>query len=470
MPMRVAAHAARARGGAAHLNGTPTMKSRLLAGALPVAFGLATLSGPASGEDLLQIYREALGADPAIAAAKAAWQASQEKLPQAYAGLLPSASLSASASLDNYGATIKTSPNIDINRNFAFASATVSASQPLYRQQNLIAYDQAKAFVTQADYSLNVAQQDLIIRVAVAYFDVLLAQFNIELNDIQKAAVSEQLAQAKRNFEVGVATITDTNEAQAKYDSILAQEITTRNEYDNRVTALRAIIGRYPKDLKKVGAGFQPRLPEPNLLDFWVDKALKENLNVRIAQSNFDIATLEVDRAKAANYPTLDLVASINGQGSNGSVSADYNSYSHLGQIGLQLAVPLYTGGFNSSRIREAVALQERSRQDLEGARRNALFQAQTGFSGVNSAAASVKAFEQAVVSADVALQSNKLGQEVGVRTNLDVLNVQQNVFSTRRDLADAYFKYLIGVLRLKAAVGTLNEQDVEAFNQHLKG
>ena len=446
------------------------MKQRLPILAVSVGLGLAALAGSAAGEDLMQIYREALRNDPAIAAAKASWEAAQEKLPQARAGLLPSASLSANANFNKYDATIKTDPQIDINRNFGFASATVSASQPLYRQQNFIAYDQARVFVTQADYALSVADQDLIIRVAVTYFDVLLAQFNIELNDIQKVAVSEQLAQAKRNFEVGVATITDTNEAQAKYDSIVAQEITTRNEYDNRVTALRAIIGRYPKDLKKVGAGFQPQIPQPNSLDFWVDKAMKENLNVRIAQSNFDIAVLEVDRAKAANYPTIDLVASYNGQGSNGSVSADNNSYSRFGQIGVQLAVPLYTGGFNSSRIREAIALQDRSRQDLEGARRAALFQAQTGFAGVNSAAASVKAFEQAVVSAEVALQSNKLGQEVGVRTNLDVLNVQQNVFSTRRDLADAYFKYLIGVLRLKASVGTLNEQDVEDINRQLRG
>jgi outer membrane protein len=446
------------------------MKRSLRTFVLPAALCAALAAPPAAGEDLLQIYREAQRSDPAIAAAKAAWEAAQEKLPQAQAGLLPSASLSAGANYSNYDATIRTDPRQEINRSFGFASATISASQPLYRQQNFVAYDQAKVFVSQADYALNVAQQELIIRVAVTYFDVLLAQFNIELNESQKAAVSEQLAQAKRNFEVGVATITDTNEAQAKYDSIVAQEITTRNEYDNRVTALRAIIGRYPKDLKKIGGAVQPRLPEPNALDFWVDKAMKENLNVRIAQSTFDIATLEVDRAKAANYPTVDLVGSYNAQGANGSLTANYNSDSRLGQIGVQLAIPLYTGGFNSSRIREAVALQERSRQELEGARRSALFQAQTGFAGVNSAAAAVKAFEQAVVSAEVALQSNKLGQEVGVRTNLDVLNVQQNVFSTRRDLADAYFKYLIGVLRLKAAVGTLSEQDVENINQQLRG
>ncbi len=192
----------------------------------------------------------------------------------------------------------------------------MSASQPLFRQQNLIAYDQAKAFVTQADSALGIAQQELIIRVAVTYFDILLAQFNIELAESQKKAVSEQLAQAKRNFEVGVATITDTHEAQAKYDAIVAQEITVRNEYDNRLTALRAIIGRYPKELKKLGGELVPALPEPNVAEYWVDRALKENLNVQIAQYNFDIATLEVDRAKAANYPTVDLVASYGGQGS----------------------------------------------------------------------------------------------------------------------------------------------------------
>jgi outer membrane protein len=446
------------------------MKRRLLTLVAPLGIVLAVLAGPAAGEDLLQIYREAQKFDPAIAAAKATWTAAQEKLPQAEAGLLPSVSLTGAANYNNYDATIRSDPRVDINRSYGFASATVSAAQPIFRYQNVVAVDQAKQFVTQADYTLSVAQQDLILRVAVVYFDILLAQFNIELNEVQKAAVSEQLAQAKRNFEVGVATITDTNEAQAKYDSIIAQEITTRNEYDNRVTAMRAIIGRYPKDLKRLGSGFVPQLPQPNSLDFWVDKAMKENLNVRIAQSSFDIATLEIDRAKAANYPTVDLVGSYNAQGSNGSVSANYNSDSRLGQIGVQLAVPLYTGGYNTSKIREAVSLQERSRQELEGARRLALFQAQTGFTGVNSAAASVKAFEQAVVSAEVALQSNRLGQEVGVRTNLDVLNVQQNVFSTRRDLADAYFKYLIGVLRLKSAVGTLSEQDVEEINRQLRG
>ncbi len=446
------------------------MKPRFLGFACPLALGLATIAAPAIGEDLVQIYREALRADPVIASAQANWVATQEKAPQARAGLLPNVAATGNGSVFNYDATIKGDPRQDINRNFNQYTAIVSASQPIFRYQNLVLYDQAKQQVSQADFVLGSAQQDLIVRVAVAYFDILLAQFNIELAESQKKAVVEQLAQAKRNFEVGVATITDTNEAQAKYDAIVAQEITVRNEYDNRVTALRAIIGRYPKDLKKLGPGFVPTLPEPNVADYWVDRALKENLNVRIAESNFEIAKLEVDRARGGHYPTLDLVGSYTAQGSSAAVSQSVGSDSRTATIGLQLNVPIYQGGFTDSRVREAIALLEKSRQDLETARRVALFAAQTGFAGVNSATASVKAFEQAVVSAESALASNILGQEVGIRTFLDVLNVQQNVYSTRRDLADAYFKYLIGVLRLKSSIGALNDQDVEDLNRQLKG
>jgi outer membrane protein len=446
------------------------MKRRPPALVMSVAFVFATAAVPAAGEDLLQIYREAQGTDPAIAAAKANWQAVQEKAPQARAGLLPNVSASGNANLTNYDATIKSDPQVDINRNFHQYTAIFSASQPLFRYQNLVLYDQAKQQVSQADYVLSVAQQDLIVRVAVVYFDILLAQFNIELAESQKKAVSEQLAQAKRNFEVGVATITDTNEAQARYDAIVAQEITTRNEYDNRVTALRAIIGRYPKELKKLGPGFQPGPPEPNAADYWVDRALKENLNVRIAEANYEIAKLEVDRARGGHYPTLDLVGSYTAQGANAALTSTVASDQRIGTIGLQLNVPIYQGGFVDSRVREAIALLEKSRQDLEGARRAALFQAQTGFTGVASAAASVKAFEQAVVSAESALASNILGQEVGVRTFLDVLNVQQNVYSTRRDLAQAYFAYLIGGLRLKTAIGTLSDLDLEEINRRLSG
>jgi outer membrane protein len=445
------------------------MKRILPALALAATLGLG-VAGTAGGEDLMQIYREAQQNDPTIAAAKATWTATQERTPIALSALLPYVQVTAGASANNYDATIKSDPRVDVNRNYGFANGTISASQPLFRYQNWVAYQQAKEQVTQADFTLAVAQQDLIVRVADAYFAVLLAEFNIELAESQKKAVGEQLAQAKRNFEVGVATITDTNEAQAKYDAIVAQEIAVRNEYDNRMTFLRAIIGRSPQGLKKIGQRFAPMPPEPNTLDYWVNRALEENLSVRFAKLNYDIATLEVDRQKAGHYPTVDLTGSYNVQGSNGSVNSGVSSDSRSGSVGLQLALPLYQGGYVDAKVREAVALQERYRQDLETARRTALFQAQTGFSGVNSAVASVKAYEQAVVSAESALASNMLGQEVGIRTFLDVLTVQQNVYTARRDLASSYFAYIVGTLRLRQAIGTLTEQDIENINRQLRG
>jgi outer membrane protein len=324
--------------------------------------------------------------------------------------------------------------------------------------------------VEQSDYSLASVRQDLILRVAQAYFDVLLAQFNVGLAESQKAAVSEQLAQAKRNFEVGVATITDTNEAQARFDAIVAQQITAANDLDNRRAALRAIIGRTPNDLKRLGPGFEPQLPSPDSADAWIDRALASNIQVKLAQYNFDIATLEVERQRAGHLPTLDLVGSFGTQAASGSTTIGVSNNSRQAVIGLALTVPLYQGGFVDSKVREALALQDTARQNLEAARRNALFAAQTGYSGVASAAASVKAFEQALVSAQTAYESNRTGQEVGVRTNLDVLNTQQQVYQTRRDLAQAYFNYLMGVLRLKSAVGTLDEADLAEVNRRLSG
>ncbi|HVO90426.1 MAG TPA: TolC family protein, partial [Casimicrobiaceae bacterium] len=275
---------------------------------------------------------------------------------------------------------------------------------------------------------------------------------------------------AKRNFEVGVATITDTNDAQAKHDQIVAQQIAAQNDLDNKRIALRVIIGRQPGDLRRLGRGFDPPSPSPNDQDYWINRALAENLSVRVAQYNYDIAVLEVDRQRAGHLPTLDLVGSFNAQGSNASPTSPVQQSSTQALVGLALNIPIYQGGFVNSRIREAIALQENARDTLEATRRNALFQAQTGFTGVNSAAASVRALEQAVVSAQTSYESNRTGLEVGVRTTLDVLNTQQVVFQTRRDLAQAYFNYLIGVLRLKAAVGGLTDADLEDINRRLQG
>lgn len=439
----------------------------LLVAAAAASFAAAV---PARSEDLVQIYQDAERSDPTLAAARASHDAALEAVPQARAALLPNVNLGAQANVNRYDASVFSDPRVNVGRNFWFGGLTVSASQPLYRYANRVALSEADQQAAQAGYVLKSAQQDLILRVASAYFDILLAQFNVQLAESQKAAVSEQLAQAKRNFEVGVATITDTNEAQAAYDQIVAQEITSRNDLENKRTALRAIIGHDPPALKPLGPSFEPSLPAPDSLDYWVERALADNLAVRIAQYNSDIAGLEVERQRAARLPTLDLVGSINAQASNGAVQLGVRSQSTQTMIGLALNIPLYTGGFIDSKVRQAVALQQNARQNLELARRNARSGAQTGFTSVTSAVASVKAFEQALKSARLAYESNKTGQEVGVRTNLDVLNTQQTVFQTRRDLAQAYFNYLLGVLELKAATGALSIDDLQDVNRRLQG
>jgi len=449
---------------------TQKMLKRALAILIATAMS-ASLSG-AVAEDLIQIYRDALGSDPILASARATREATQELVPQARAGLLPAVNLVANAGVEDFNDRLHTDPTVTFHDRFPNYAYTVSASQPLYRPQNSILLNQATQQVGQGDFIFASSQQDLIVRVIQAYLDVLLARFNIELTESQKAAVSENLAQAKRNFEVGTATITDTNDAQAKYDQIVAQEISAQNDLDNKLAALRAIIGRAPRDLKGFSGQFRPQLPVPDALEPWVQKAIQDNYQVRIAQANLDIATLEVDRQRAGHYPTVDLVASFN-QGyagglastsSVGSVASD----TRIGLIGFQLNVPIYQGGAISSRVRQAISNQEKARQDLEFARRTAQLQAQTSFSGVTNGVAQVKAFEQALASAQVSYDSNKLGLEVGVRTNLDVLNQQQQVFQTRFNLAQSYYNFVINNLRLKQAVGTLTDADVEEINRDL--
>jgi len=324
--------------------------------ALVLGAALGTVMPAAVAEDLVQIYHDAVANDPTLASARATWLATQENVPQARANLLPSVSLAANATETDFYERLHTDPSFAFNQRFPQYQYTVTASQPLYRKQNSVAFDQAKQTIGQSDYVLSSAQQDLIVRVAQAYFDVLLARFSIELTESQKAAVSENLAQAKRNFEVGTATITDTNDAQAKYDQIVAQEISARNDFDNKVAALRAIIGRPPKELRRFEAKYDPQPPTPNAIEAWIEAALRDNAQVRIAQSNYDIAVLEVDRQRAGHYPTLDLVASFNQGYAGASTQVTISSFaaydSRQGQIGLLLNVPLYLGGSIESKVR----------------------------------------------------------------------------------------------------------------------
>jgi outer membrane protein len=437
----------------------------------------AALASPVWAADLLDIFREAKANDAAYASAQASLEAGREKLPQGRALILPT--FNATGNSTYSGNIVKqTAPQTPpvapagtpVARNFHTNAWTVTLTQPLYRWQNWIQYEQAGYQVIQSEAQFGQAAQDLVVRVAQAYFDVLAADNSLAFIQAQKAAISEQLAQAKRNFEVGTATITDTNEAQARFDLSVSQEIAAQNDLEIRKRTLQQIIGRFPDSLAPLRSQFVLNPPEPNRMDDWVDAAQKQAYPVRIQEAAAEIAEREVKRNRAAHLPTVDLVATYGNNVSTGAVASATGSGTEVRAttLGLQLTVPLYAGGLIDSRVREALANFDKARADLENTRRQAALSARQSFLGVTNGMAQVRALEQAVTSSETALASNKLGYEVGVRINIDVLNAQQQLFSTRRDLSRARYDTIVNGLRLKAAAGTLTEADVAAVNELL--
>lgn len=433
--------------------------------ALLFVIATASAGSAAYAADLLHVYRDAVTHDAQFASARATRDASLERLPQGRAGLLPIVSLSANTTWNDQDVSFRGSTTFaGGKRQYNSHGYTVTLSQPLFRWQNWIQYDQAKLQVAQAEATLSNARQDLVLRVAQAYFDVLLAQDALAFAQAQKKAIGEQLEQAKRNFEVGTSTIVDTHEAQARFDLTTAQEIAAQNDLEVKRHALRQIIGREPEALKPLRQDVQIQPPQPAEMQKWVESAEGNSFVVQVQQAVLDIATKEVERNRAGHYPTLDLVAT-HGKNSQGSSSQGIGSDSTTNTIGLQLAVPIYQGGLVMSREREAVALREKALQDLETTRRTTALSARQAYLGVTSGMAQVKALEAGLVSSLSALDSNKLGYEVGVRINIDVLNAQQQVFQTRRDLAKARYDTLLSQLRLNAAAGQLGEEDVKQIN-----
>lgn len=429
----------------------------------------AAQTAAAAAADLLSVYREAQSADSVYASARASYSATQEKLPQGLSGLLPTVSAAGNTQYNDRDLTFRSGGAPGGAVRYNSNSVSVTATQPLFRMQNWITYEQAKNQVSQGEAVFLQANQDLIVRVAQAYFDVLLAQNNVTLAAAQKAAFAEQLAQAKRNFEVGTATITDANDAQARHDLAVSQEIAAQNDLEVKRQSLQPIIGRVPPELALLSARFVPQVPTPNSMDAWVEQASKSSLQVRIAQSALEIAGQDVSKNRGGHLPTLDAVASYVETGQGAGVVTNVGAFdSKTSFIGLQLAVPVYQGGLVNSKVREALANQEKARQDLEFTRRTVALSTRSSFLGVTSGMAQIKALEVALVSGQSSLDSTKLGQEVGVRTQVDVLNAQQQLTTTRRDYAQAIYTYAINVLKLKAAAGTLSDDDVSFVNQWL--
>ena len=434
-----------------------------------IFLALLAFSQPLLAADLLQTYREARANDPVYASARAARDAGLEFLPLGLAPLLPTINASGFTQMNN----------IDIDFRGAVPPSkregntngySVQLTQPLFNWQNIMVYKEAGFKVAQAEAVFAQVAQDLIVRVAQAYFDVLSSQDSLAFIQAQKTAISEQLAQAKRNFEVGTATITDTHEAQARFDLSASQEIAAQSDLEIKKSALQQIIGKFPERLIPLKPSIELSAPKPSAMEQWVASAEDQNFAVRIQQAGLEIATREIERSRAGHYPSLNMVGSYGRNSASistiGTQSLGTDSISRT--LGLQLAIPLYAGGGVNALVRQAIANQDKARQDLENARRSSAQAARQAYLGVTNGMAQVGALEQALISSQSALDSNKLGYEVGVRINIDVLNAQQQLFSTKRDLSKARYDTLVNGLRLKAAAGTLTEEDLEPVNRML--
>ena len=451
-------------------SGTERGPRRSLASLLILALHAAT----AGAADLLQIYRDALANDATYASARAARDAGLENLPQGLAQILPTLNATGFTQANNVDITFRDVANTgaggESKRSGPTSGLNVTLTQPLFNWQNFQVYKEAGFKAAQAEALFGQATQDLIVRVAQAYFDVLASQDSLAFIQGQKVAIAEQLAQAKRNFEVGTATITDTHEAQARFDLATSQEIAAQSDLEIKKRALQQIVGKFPERLEPIKPNVELSPPKPNSMEDWATAASTQSYPVRAQEAVVEIAVREIDRVRSGHLPTLNLVGSAGVTSSGLSTTATVNTGSDTTNynIGLQLAIPLYAGGNVSSLVRQAVANREKAQQDLEGARRTAALSARQSFLGVTNGMAQVKALEAALVSSRSALDSNKLGYEVGVRINIDVLNAQQQVFSTLRDLSRARYDTILNGLRLKSAAGTLSDSDVEEINRSL--
>jgi outer membrane protein len=434
----------------------PQALSRLAIGAL-LALGGAT---GAQAQSLVELYEAARGFDATYLSARAQFDASQAKAAQARAGLLPQAGLAAAANWarrDSSAAALEGTSNSQ--------SVALSASQPLYRPANQLANDQAQLSIDIAKAQLESAEQDLIVRTTQAYFDVLAAEDTLTFVKAQKTAVSEQLAAAKRNFEVGTTTVTDSREAQARFDLVLAQEIAAENDLRVKKLALDQLVGKTGVAPKPLAAPVALPALAPADPQAWVAQAETRHPAVLQATKGLEIAQLETRKAQAGHLPTLDLVGQYQIARAPVSGITTGNVRTNTASVGLQFNMPLYTGGAVQNRVKETLALEEKARTDLQAAQRGVSQATRAAYFGVLSGQGQVKALEAAEASSQSALDANKLGYQVGVRINIDVLNAQSQLFQTKRDLAVARYNVLLGGLRLKLASGQLAAQDLQVVN-----
>lgn len=424
---------------------------------------LAFAACGAAAEDLSAVYQLALENDPALSAAKATRDATLEAEPLARSQLLPNVLLSGDVSYTNQD--VKQSLRGSFNENFNSADAALQLTQPIYRKDRRVQLDQARDQVAQADVDYSVAEQDLIVRVTQAYFEVLSAKETVIFAEADVKAIERQLDQAKQRFEVGLIAITDVNEAQARYDQARANLIVAQNDLDDAIESLYAITKERTGPLAGLKAGMTLNPPRPASLDEWTELALQNNPGIISAQYDVEIAKKQIELQDAGDSPALDLVGSYGITRTDSDTGTDANS----GVIGLQLSLPLYTGGAVSAATRQARFQHDAALEVLEQRRREIQTQVRNAYRGVLASISRVQALEAAAVSAKSALEATEAGFEVGTRTLVDVLNSQRDLFRAQRDLVVSRYDYILNTLSLRQAAGTLDASDVQAANDWLE-
>ncbi len=431
----------------------PALRKRLIP--LLMSMGLGT---GVYAQSLVDLYAAARDYDATFQAAKAQKEANTFKADQSLALVLPRVDAEARW---NTGL-------ITQDRGFSNNAVTLSASQGLYRPGDEATFLQSRKAIESASSALAAAEQELILRLSQVYFDVLTVTDSLEFVKAQKVAVQEQLASAKRNFEVGTSTITDAREAQARFDLVLAQEIAAENDLRVKTLALAQLVGK--PDVKPIPVAAKFNLDDFTPVDVneWLSIGQTEHPSLRQLKFALEVARLETQKANAVNYPTVDLVGqyqATTSNGAGGNPATNNNAYN----VGFSVKLPIFSGHSIQNRIKETLSLEDKARADLESAQRNVVQATRSAFLGVSSALGQVRAYEAAAISSQSALDANKLGYQVGVRINIDVLNSQSQLYDTKAKLSKARYDVLMGSLKLRQASGILKADDLNAVNNLLK-
>lgn len=415
--------------------------------------------------DLLEVYRLAQANDPTFEVARRGFEVAQERFPQARAGNLPVVNLSGSRNYTDAEASFNGAA--PVSKGISAWTWTLQLTQPIMRPQNILAYYESEAQVEAAQAEFARAEQDVILRVAQTYFDALVAQENVATAAAQLQAMQEQEVVAKRGYELGIASATDSHEASAKAQLARSQLIAAKSELEIKLMEIEKLTGKPVEVLAGLKPAMVAPLPEPSDVNKWIEQAKDNNPSVRSQFSSLRAAGYTVTKAKAENFWTLDFVASYGTNYASGSVAmpAGYESRVKSNMAGIQFTVPIFAGGLNSSHLREALANQGKLSAQLEEARRKAGAEAKQAYAGIVNGVSQTEALQSAVESGESSVKGNQVGYKLGLRINSDVLNAQQQLFASKRDLVKARYDTLLAGLKLKAAAGSLSESDVTVIN-----